>query len=394
MKLLKSTSKRTGKQEKEKRILMALVEYYLKSGKPVGSNTLKDVGFPDLSSATIRNYFANLEAEGYLMQQHTSGGRTPTEKAYRLYAEECLAELGSTSLSNVPHLTTSDAAEDMREVALFMQRIAEASAEHAGCPVFFTSPRFDQDFVSEIKLVSIDQSRALAIILTTFGQVFTELLHSPHKLNLHALHRIEGYFQSRLRAVEPEVLESQEHELAVRFYQEIMARYLVSYANFTQEELFCTGFSKLLRYPEFQEAEKLTSALSLFENKLALRSLSRDAMRANQMKCWIGEDLKAFLSTAPNCSLITAPYQIASKPVGAIGIIGSMRMPYKSLFMLLRSVAAEISRYLEKNLYRYKISFREATAKVNSLDFQARKLLSGPKSTLALEDHHILGIDD
>jgi heat-inducible transcriptional repressor len=282
----------------------------------------------------------------------------------------------------------------MKEVALFMQRIAEASAEHAGCPVFLTSPRFDQDFVSEIKLVSIDQSRSLAIILTTFGQVFTELLHSPHKLNLHALHRIESYFQNRLRGIDSEMSDSDEKALALRFYQEIMARYLVNYANFSHEELFCTGFSKLLRYPELQEAEKLAAALSLFENKLALRSISRDVMRANQLKCWIGEELNSFLTMTPNCALICAPYHIASKQVGAIGVIGPQRLPYKSLLSLLRSVAAEISRFLERNLYRYKISFREASAKVPLIESSSRKLLAGPKSPLVLEDHHILGIDD
>lgn len=379
MKLVKSSGKRQGKQEKEKRILIALVEYYLKSGKPVGSNTLKEVGFPDVSSATIRNYFANLEEEGFLRQHHTSGGRVPTELAFRYYALESLDDFEREKPQDAPHVASHDLAEDMKEVALFLQRLAEAASEHAGCPVFLTSPRFDQDFVTELKLVSIDQSRALAIILTSFGQVFTELLHAPHKISTQGLHRIESYFQSRMMAKEMEVpIEGQEYELAVRFYQEIMARYLVSYANFSQEDLFCTGFSKLLRYPEFQEAESLTCSLSLFENKMALRSLAKDTIRNNQLKCWIGDDLLSFLPSTPNCTLLAAPYHIASKAVGAIGLIGPMRMPYKTHFMLLKSVTTEISRFLEKNLYRYKISFREASSNVRLLDYQQKKLLAGP----------------
>ncbi len=78
--------KRIGKQDRERKVLLGLVDYYIKTGKPVGSNTLKEVGFEELSSATIRNYFANLEEEGYLSQSHSSGGRIPTNLAYRTYA--------------------------------------------------------------------------------------------------------------------------------------------------------------------------------------------------------------------------------------------------------------------------------------------------------------------
>lgn len=381
MKLVKaSAEKRSGKREKEKRVLLALVEYYLKTGKAVGSNTLKDVGFPELSSATIRNYFATLEEDGFLNQHHTSGGRVPTELAFRLYAQECLEEFERNEPPPL-HLELVEA-EDLKTILLFLQRIAEACAEKTQCATFLTAPRFDQDFVSDIKLHAIDQSRCLAIILTDFGQIYTEVLHSPHKVSAHSIKRIECYFHSRLTGaeIEGEALSSEEHELAVRFYQEAMARYLVSYANFSQEDVFCTGFSKLLRYPEFQEAESLTSSLTLFENKTALRSLSRDTIRSGKMKCWIGEELFAFLANSPNCCLLAAPYQIGHKKVGSIGIIGPMRVPYKMLFSTLDAVAKEISRFLEKNLYKHKISFRTPLSQGYALDVETRKLLTGPKN--------------
>lgn len=88
MKSLKPVIKKPGRDDRERKVLLGLVDYYIKTGKPVGSNTLKESGFGDLSSATIRNYFARLEEEGYLMQQHSSGGRIPTHSAYRIYAAE------------------------------------------------------------------------------------------------------------------------------------------------------------------------------------------------------------------------------------------------------------------------------------------------------------------
>ena len=80
--------KRVGKQDRERKVLLGLVEYYIQTGKPVGSNALKEAGFGDLSSATIRNYFANLEEAGYLTQSHSSGGRIPTFLGYRIICRD------------------------------------------------------------------------------------------------------------------------------------------------------------------------------------------------------------------------------------------------------------------------------------------------------------------
>ena len=170
--------KKSPKQEREKKILIGLVAYYLKTGKPVGSHTLKDAGFHDLSSATIRNYFASLEEEGYLQQQHTSGGRVPTDKAYRLYAEHSLNELTeSTESKKLPEF--EDELGEMKEVVLYLQRMAETVSHLSGAATFLSSPRFDQDFVVDIKLISFDHCRYLYALLTNFVLIHTDVLHSP-----------------------------------------------------------------------------------------------------------------------------------------------------------------------------------------------------------------------
>src|SRR5262245_56440636 len=84
--------KRSNKQDRERMVLLGVIDYYLNTCKPVGSNALKEAGFEDLSSATIRNYFAALEEDGYLIQQHISGGRIPTSKAFRIYIHTYLDE--------------------------------------------------------------------------------------------------------------------------------------------------------------------------------------------------------------------------------------------------------------------------------------------------------------
>lgn len=374
--------KKPSKNERIERILIGLVEYYVKTGKAVGSNTLKEAGFADLSSATIRNYFAELEEKGFLLQQHTSGGRVPTALAFRVYATFCQNELENEK-SDVHHATKigSMYTQDMREIALFLQQATVAVSEETECAAFLSSPRFDQDFVTDIKLVSIDATRVLAILLTSFGQVYTETLGILHKISLHSLKRIEEYLHARLTGHEPgfDELTPEELDLAVRFYQEAIARYIVRYANFTQEDVFRTGFSKLLRYPEFQEAESLTSSLALFENELALRSLVREAMKAQSLKVWVGDDLFTHLTTSSNCSVISVPYRIAHKKVGAIGIIGPLRMPYKQIMAELVASADDISHFLERNLYKHKITFRTPRAEGYEIGESSKKLLLGPK---------------
>src|SRR3970040_685252 len=80
-------AKKLPKTDREQAVLLGFIELYLKTGKPIGSQTLQESGFESLSSATIRNYFSKMEEEGYLKQQHTSGGRIPTAKAFRLYVD-------------------------------------------------------------------------------------------------------------------------------------------------------------------------------------------------------------------------------------------------------------------------------------------------------------------
>src|SRR5580692_3182695 len=128
------TPKKPAKHQREKLILFALVELYLKTGKPVGSNTLKDSWFDGLSSATIRNYFSKLEEEGYLKQQHSSGGRIPTPLAYKTYAE---AHLDQPILADAEKKWVRDHLQkETREIAAYLQRAAESLSEITRCAVF------------------------------------------------------------------------------------------------------------------------------------------------------------------------------------------------------------------------------------------------------------------
>ncbi len=344
--------KKPTKDQRERLILLGLVELYLEHGKPIGSNTLKENGFEGLSSATIRNYFAKLEEAGYLKQQHSSGGRIPTHLAYKVYAE---AHLQSPLIEEKDkQKLRSQLVKESREIASYLSGAAEVISETTKCAVFLSAPRFDHDFVLDVKFVAIDQNRCLCVLITDFGLVHTEVLYTDKKLSSFTLKRIEAYFHFKLTSFDKPDLSETEEAIAHRFYNEVMLRHIVSYTNFTAEDIYKTGFSKLLSYPDFNDASALAAGLSLFESLPSLRTLLRECSNAGHLCCWIGDDLNI-----PSCSVIAAPYKINQIPVGAIAILGPNRIAYKHLFGILQTAADCISESLTRSIYKFKIAFRQ-----------------------------------
>lgn len=371
-----------GKQERERRVLLGLVDYYVRSGKPVGSNTLKEAGFGDLSSATIRNYFAHLEENGYLMQSHSSGGRIPTPLAYKVYAKNYL-DVEPVEVDG--HIFESMRQFNSREIALFLQEAAELLGKESNCAVFLSAPRFDHDYVIDVKLVSLDASRCLCVLVTDFGVVQTEVLHIPQKLSLFAIKRIEKYFQWRLTGIERvENLEPEEEIIGQTFYNELMVRYIVGYSNFLDEDIYRTSFARLLQHADFQDPVLLASALSLFENIHGMRLLLKECTALNSLKFWIGDDLTSYMSN-PNCSVLAIPYYINHKAVGAVGLLGPARLQYRTLFSILRHFSNYVSEALTRNIYKFKINFRQPEEKKNYLHNKGNRLI-GQSPLILLED--------
>lgn len=386
MSLMKANNltKPSRKDNRKAQVLMGAVDYFIKTGKPVGSDTLKNAGFELLSSATIRNYFANLEEEGFLAQTHTSSGRIPTQKAFRLYAAEMVQTIPHPSSSFEPFKEIAN--EETKEIAGFLHRTADLLSNITNTAVFLSTPRFDQDYILDVKLVVIDHKRVLAILVTDFGVVQTEILHTDKKLSSFSAKRIESYFHFRLNGRNlPENLEKEEEALAIKLYNEVMVRYIVGYTNFTEKEVIRTGFSKLLTYPDFQDTKVLANSLSLFENTHSIRLLLKECTKQNALKFWIGDDLSALTENTP-CAVIAIPYYINNQSVGSIGLLGPMRIPYRELFELLTEFSHAISHALTRNIYKYKISFRQPEQE--SLNIQPKEnLLLGHSRFMLLENH-------
>lgn len=350
--------KRQAKKEaRALQILLRLVELYIETNRPIGSHTLKEQGLEAFSSATLRNYCAELEEEGYLYQPHPSGGRIPTEKAFRWYASTLLED---PSLFEAPRAWSDLEMESPAHLARFLQQAAERLSQETGCAVFLSSLRFDQDFILEVKLVDIDPHRLLCVMVTNFGYILTEVLLLEKKWSAFSLKRMESYIQWRIKGGHPpEGLTPDEEAEAQRHYNEILVRYLVRYSNFSQEELYRTNFSTLLAYPEFKDPIALTTALSLFENPTQMRRLLEDALQRGKVHYWIGEDLSPYVTATQPCTILTAPYSLGPTRAGAIALLGPCRLPYRPLFATLHAFAAALSTSLTQSLFKFKISFRQ-----------------------------------
>jgi len=382
-------SKKPPKDERERLLLLGLVELYLKTGKPVGSNTLKENGFDNLSSATIRNYCTKLEESGYLKQQHSSGGRIPTSSGYKLYARSHLPPLGESSpLSEKDkQFLRTHLVKEGRGIAAYLQKAAESLSEISRCAVFLSAPRFDQDFVLDLKLMNIDANRCICVLITDFGLIHTETLYTEKKLSNFSLKRIEAYLHWKITGLDKPSLNEEEETIAAQFYNEVMLRHIVNYTHFSAEDIYKTGFSRLLHYPDFNDASALANGLSLFESSIYLRALLNECCQTNQLCCWISEDLYAIAPGAVACSVIAVPYRINQTTVGAIALLGPNRIPYRQLFSILEAASAHISDSLTKSIYKFKITFRQP--KPPSIHFKQESQCLDQAHCLLLEDKRL-----
>jgi heat-inducible transcriptional repressor len=356
---MKKLTQKPAKGQREKLLLLGLVDLYLETGKPVGSNTLRENGFETLSSATIRNYFAKLEEAGYLRQQHSSGGRIPTPLGFKTYAEAIAKD--RQPAKDDGEILDPRLLKQSREVAGYLHESAEAISELCKCAVFLSAPRFDQDFILDVRFLSLDNHRCLCALVSDFGLVHTEILYTDKKLSSFSLKRIEDYFHARLSKQAKVDLSAEELKIAERFYQEIMLRRIANYANFSSEDIYRTGFSQLIGYPDFSDAAALAGGLSLFENTTSLKALLSECTKTGSLCFWIGEDLAEYCPMSHGCSIIAVPYRINQSIVGAIAILGPNRIPYKKLLKLMQSIGDTMSKTLTQSLYKYKISFRLPT---------------------------------
>jgi heat-inducible transcriptional repressor len=368
---LKTLSKKSDKEQREKKVLLGLVDLYLKEGKPIGSNTLKEHGFKEYSSATLRNYFAKLEKQGFLIQPHASGGRIPSDKAFRFYAKMYINE-------PLTHKQDDSSLEEVSEISKFLHQEAEELSDMTHLPVFASLPVFEMDFIQKIRLIDLQDSRLLCVFTTDFGLIRTELLYIEETFSEDDYQQMEAYFYWRLNKQEKPIIEQKKVlHWAQRLYNELIVRYVVDSSHLQSHMIFKTGLSKLLDYPEFTSPSHLMHGLSIFENPDQMQTLLQFCMQKKTLLCLIGEELEEIALDAHQCSVLLVPYYINHTIVGAFALLGPMRLLYRKLFTTLKMFSETVSATLTKNVYKYRIVYKP---------FNSKKTSSSNPSLILLED--------
>lgn len=326
--------------DRARTLLKALIERYIDDGQPVGSRTLSKLF--DLSPATIRNVMADLEELGLIHSPHTSAGRIPTPRGYRLFVDTMLTaqpfELASTA--NVRELqSASDPSRAVNAAASMLSSLTQ----FAGVVL---SPRRAQVF-RQIEFIRLSEKRILLIIVTPDGDVQNRIMLTPRDYSNTALIEAANFFNHNFAGKSfAEVRQTLSHDLAR--LQEDMSRLMQAaveagaQAADESETMVISGERKLLDVNELAgDMDRLRKTFSLFEKKTDLMQLLEVSSRAQGVQIYIGGDSE--LVPTEDLSVITAPYSIDGHVIGTLGVIGPTRMAYERVIPIVDITARLLS---------------------------------------------------
>lgn len=351
---------------KTQELLLGLIDLYVKTGKPIGSQTLKEQGFAHLSSATIRNYFTWLDQEGYLEQVHTSGGRIPTDKAWRRYFDlRSQLPIDSQTLANFETLFLPP--ESSSEEALYdhLDHLCNQLAKLSRCASFLVTPVFEQDHLSHVHIWDFQVDRWVITTRTKMGFFRHEVLrlgdNDPSQIRVS---EIQACLQQKLHdpLASFNHLNSTEERVLHEMYSELMVRQLVHHTHPHERVWIKSGLANLMTHQELAQTEKLEGALYFFDHKRSKEKLLQAFQSAHHTQAWIGEELHKLLIPSDSSSLIACPYYVHQQLAGVIGIVGPKRVPYAHIRQALEHTSKLISHYLTERYYAFKLAYHQEPA--------------------------------
>lgn len=333
--------------ERKFMILQAIIDDYIMTAMPVGSRTISRKAGVGFSPATIRNEMSDLEELGYLDQPHTSAGRVPSHKAYRLYVDQLLK---TTRLTNDERERMHDYLQARSaQVDNVIRSAAQVLADATNYTSVILSPKLGTLRIKHIQLVPVAEGVALMIIVTNLGIVKDTVIRVPEGMTPDELYAISRMMTERLvdkaldevRQTFSEMLRENDGN------RKLMGEALRVIENKLEAEettdVFIGGSSKLLDYPEYADVNKARTFLNVLESKDKLRRLISGS-GGMEVTIRIGnENVEPELS---DCSIVTAQYRVGDRATGTLGIIGPTRMNYSRVVPVLEFMSRAVSEVL------------------------------------------------
>lgn len=345
--------------ERSKRIFRQIVDTYVETGEPIGSRTIARRPDQNLSPATIRNVMADLEDAGLLYAPHTSAGRVPTELGFRLFVDGLL-EAGRLSTMDRASIDSQCAGSGRSVEAI----LSDASGALSGLSHFaglVLAPKSEHPF-KQVEFVPLGPGRALVVVVTENGMVENRVLEVPVGISASALIEAGNYLTARLSGRSlSEARELIEREIADRrgeldgLTQKVVEAGLAVWAGNASAEdgvLIVRGQANLLDdVTNLAQLERIRALFNLLETKKNLIRLIELVQSAHGVQIFIGAENELFATTG--CSMVVAPYAAGDdeaptrgRVVGAIGVIGPMRMNYARIIPMVDYTARVVSRLL------------------------------------------------
>ncbi|MFP4697883.1 MAG: heat-inducible transcriptional repressor HrcA [Eubacteriales bacterium] len=332
------------------KVLQAIILSYLESAEPVGSRTLSKQYDFGISSATIRNEMSDLEELGLIKQPHTSAGRIPSDTGYRLYVDQLMKhkEIQEDLLKEVLF-------ERVDRLEALLQDIAKILANHTKYATVVTTPQYKQTKIKHIQLLSLDFNNILIVIVVEGNIVKNHLLNLKVPIKLEMLRTINLLLNNNLHGltvqdINLDLIQNLKNHVGI--HREIINGVLDAVMNTVKSvddiEIYTSGATNILRFPEFSDIDKATELLCTLEEKNIILSMINETINKqnDDVKIVIGNEnnIKSF----EDCSFITTTYHIGKDTIGAVGIIGPKRMDYVKVVSMLKYMIKQMDNIWNK----------------------------------------------
>jgi heat-inducible transcriptional repressor len=325
--------------ERAQQLLKALVERYISEGVPVGSRTLSQTTPFSLSPATIRNVMADLEAMGLIHAPHTSAGRVPTIRGYRLFINQLLT-VRSLDESQVDFLSG-----ELRQARGSRQQLIETASHMLSQLTRFaglvTLPRREHARLSQIEFIPLSGRRVLAILVMDDGEVQNRVLpvsrdYSGEELRKYSAllsEQLAGQEAGRVRETLLAEMDKVRSDLNTLMREAIQLTEQALDAAIPEPDLVISGQSNLVGLDDMGNLARMKRLFEAFETKRDILHLLDQSERAEGVQIFIGGE--SGYDPLEGCSLIAAPYHEHGRVVGYLGVIGPTRMPYDRVIPLV-----------------------------------------------------------
>ena len=337
--------------ERKMKILKAVIRTYLETGEPVGSRTISKYTDLNLSSATIRNEMADLEEMGYILQPHTSAGRIPSDKGYRLYVDDMMRE-------------KEKEVEEMKEMLLekedkmdhLLKQVAKVLANNTNYATMISAPAVHHNQLKFIQLSRVDEKQLLAVIVVEGNMIRNNILHVDEALDDETLLKLNMLLNTSLNGlsigeINLGMIANMKQKAGI--HSQIISDVIDAVAEAIRAdedlEIYTSGANNIFKYPELSDGNKASEIISAFEEKRQLTELVQETLSDEKntgIQVYIGEETP--MSTMKDCSVVTATYELGSGMKGTIGVIGPKRMDYEKVVDALKNLKHQMDKLYEE----------------------------------------------